>query len=222
MFQPDADVTPEAKLADRSLYPVLKRGMDLVLSAILLLILSPLLLILFALIALDSPGHPIFAQERVGRDLQPFRCLKFRSMHVNAEAMLARWRTENSEIYEQYRASNFKLKNDPRVTRMGAFVRRHSLDELPQLLNVLLGDMSLIGPRPLLMRELTDYSGDLSAYGSVRPGITGLWQVSGRSNTTFADRARLDGEYVKTMSLAGDLSILLRTVSVVFGKNGAY
>jgi lipopolysaccharide/colanic/teichoic acid biosynthesis glycosyltransferase len=181
-----------------------------------------LALLLAVLIAPDSPGRPIVIQERVGRNLRPFPCLKFRTMHLNAETVLEQWRPENSESYDQYKANNFALKNDPRVTRIGSLIRSYSLDELPQLVNMLKGDMSLVGPRPLLACELCDYNADLATYASVRPGITGLWQVSGRGDTTFEDRARLDSAYVQTMSLAGDLTILLRTIVVVFSKAGAY
>ena len=137
--------------------------------------------------------------------------------------MLSSWETEQPHLAEQYRASNFKLADDPRVTRFGRWLRRTSLDELPQLLNVLLGEMSLSGPRPLLAREVSSYGVAIELYQKVRPGITGLWQINGRSNTSFADRVTFDEWYIKNWSLWYDIVILLRTVRVVFSsRSGAY
>lgn len=201
---------------------ILKRSIDLIVSAILLAVLSPLFLVLAVLIKLEDGGPVFFVQTRVGRRGVDFNCWKFRTMSVDAEAQLARWETENPKLLARYRECNFKLRTDPRVTRIGAWVRRNSLDELPQLINVLRGDMSLIGPRPLLRRELPDYGNVIALYERVRPGITGLWQISGRSHTTFAERVSYDEWYIKNWALWYDIVIVLRTVRVLLQGEGAY
>ena len=199
-----------------------KRVFDVVLSLALVVALLPVFLILAVLIKLEDGGGPLYTQMRVGRDGRLFPCYKFRSMHVDAEQILARWEREHPDLFRQYKDGNFKLRNDPRVTRIGRFIRAHSLDELPQLINVLVGHMALIGPRPLIERELADYGNRIIHYYRARPGITGLWQVSGRSETRFADRASYDEWYVKNWSIWLDIVILVKTVGVVFGRSGAY
>jgi undecaprenyl-phosphate galactose phosphotransferase len=170
-----------------------------------------------------SDGTPvIFSQPRVGKDLKTFKFYKFRSMVKNAEDMLKEWEATNSREWQEYTANNFKLANDPRLISIGAFIRRTSIDELPQLFNVLRGEMSLVGPRPLLPREQTDYGDDLSLYAQTPPGLTGLWQISGRSQTTFEDRVIFDTWYVKNWSIWTDITILFKTWSVVFKRRGAY
>jgi len=144
------------------------------------------------------------------------------TMVVDAEDQMARWETEDPVLLARYCESNFKLQVDPRVTRIGAWMRRKSLDELPQLFNVLLGDMSLVGPRPLLRRELPEYGAVISLYERVRPGITGLWQISGRSHTTFAERISYDEWYIKNWTVWYDLVILLQTIWVLMRGEGAY
>ena len=200
---------------------IIKRAFDLVAASILVLLLSPLLLLLAWRIRRDDGGSVFFVQERVGRDGQPFPCYKFRSMVMDAESRLQEYLAAHPGVREEYQR-NFKLRDDPRVTRVGRFLRRTSLDELPQLFNVLRGEMSLVGPRPLLDRELQCYGNGFALYRQVRPGITGLWQTSGRSETTFAERASLDAWYVKNWSLWYDIVILLRTVKVVLRRDGAY
>lgn len=200
---------------------LLKRFFDIIGASFLILVLAPLLLAIMVLIRRENKGPVIFSQPRVGYDGHHFRFYKFRSMHMNADEMLERWKTEQPGLWEEYRASNFKLANDPRITHIGRFIRRTSLDELPQLWNVLCGDMSLVGPRPLLPRELDDYGDSIDLYGNVRPGITGLWQISGRSNTTFMQRIAMDGWYIRNWSLWHDLVILMRTVRVVLRSEGA-
>lgn len=143
-------------------------------------------------------------------------------MVKNAENMLKQWEATNSPVWQEYVANNFKLANDPRLISIGAMIRRTSIDELPQLFNVIMGDMSLVGPRPLLPREINDYGEDLSLYGQTPPGLTGLWQVSGRSQTTFEDRIGFDSWYVKNWSIWMDITILFKTWSVVFRRTGAY
>ena len=199
-----------------------KRGMDIVISALLLLALSPLMAWSAWLIWRED-GSPVFyRQRRVGYGEADFTFIKFRSMVRNADALLAAWKTERPDLYARYEACNFKLADDPRVLRTARWMRCLSVDELPQLWNVLRGDMSLVGPRPLLRRELPGYSANaLALYAQVRPGITGLWQVSGRSHTSFEDRADYDSWYVRNWSLWVDWVILLKTVRVVFSGRGA-
>lgn len=196
---------------------VAKRLFDVVVSGILILLSAPLMGVLAVLVSIDSRGPILFRQERVGMEGVHFRMLKFRSMVVDAEQRLAELadRNEGSGVL-------FKIKNDPRVTRVGGFLRKYSLDELPQLFNIFAGSMSLVGPRPPLPREVEAYEHDVRRRLLVKPGLTGLWQVSGRSNLSWQDSVRLDLYYVENWSLAGDLVIILRTVRAVFHSTGAY
>ncbi|MCD5343535.1 sugar transferase [Arthrobacter sp. AK04] len=196
---------------------VAKRLFDIAVSGTLLVLVSPVLMVAAALVRLDSPGPVLFRQERVGMEGNRFVMLKFRSMAVDAEAKLAALEQNNEGS-----GPLFKMKNDPRITRVGRFLRRFSIDELPQLCNVLGGSMSLVGPRPPLPREVEAYEHDVRRRLLVKPGLTGLWQVSGRSNLSWQDSVRLDLYYVENWSLAGDFSILLRTVRAVFKSTGAY
>jgi undecaprenyl-phosphate galactose phosphotransferase len=195
---------------------------DYLITLILLPILILLLLIISVVIYLEDNGYPFFIQQRVGKNGFSFGCIKFRTMHKDAEKMLAKWKNHNDPLYLEYVANNYKLPNDPRVTRIGKILRKTSLDELPQLINVLLGNMSLVGPRPLLADEITEYSDGLFYYSQVRPGITGLWQISGRSKTSFKERSRLDSWYIKNWSLWYDIVILLKTPWKVLKSDGAY
>jgi undecaprenyl-phosphate galactose phosphotransferase len=201
---------------------IVKRTMDIVGSVVALALLAPLLATIAALIKLEDRGPILFLQDRVGRDGKRFRCWKFRTMAVDAEAQLARWAQDDPILLEKYRKSNFKLRSDPRVTRIGQHLRRTSLDELPQLINVLFGEMSLVGPRPLLARELPDYGAVITLYERVRPGITGLWQISGRSHTTFAERVSYDEWYIKNWTVWYDIVIMTQTVWVLLRGEGAY
>jgi lipopolysaccharide/colanic/teichoic acid biosynthesis glycosyltransferase len=200
-----------------------KRAFDVVASVLALTVLAvPLLVIAWAIRRADG-GPALFADTRIGRSGQTFACLKFRTMRVDAQQMLAQWQRTNDPLWRAYVAGNNKLKDDPRITGIGRWLRRSSLDELPQLLNVLRGEMSLVGPRPAYRRELDQYDAiSAAAYGRLAPGITGLWQVSGRSNTTFADRMTLDCRYERELSLWLDARILWRTVWVVLRRDGAY
>jgi exopolysaccharide biosynthesis polyprenyl glycosylphosphotransferase len=182
----------------------------------ILAIVSPVLLAVAALVRIDSPGPAFFRQNRVGRHGRTFRMVKFRTMHVGAEQLLAPLQPDNGD------GVLFKLRVDPRVTRIGRFLRRYSLDELPQILNVLLGHMSLVGPRPPLAAEVAKYPDDMRRRLVVRPGMTGLWQVSGRSDLSWDEAVRLDLQYVENWSLSLDLMILLRTVVAVLRGSGAY
>ena len=201
---------------------IIKRSLDLIGAVLLAIVLAPVFLLFAFLIWKEDGGPVLFRQTRVGRWGRDFACWKFRTMVVDAEAQLARWNTENPDLLARYCESNFKLQADPRVTRIGAWMRRKSLDELPQLWNVLLGQMSLVGPRPLLRRELSDYGAVISLYERVRPGITGLWQISGRSHTTFAERVSYDEWYIKNWTVWYDMVILLQTQWVLLRGDGAY
>lgn len=194
-----------------------KRAFDLIVSFVALLLLSPVFLVIAILVRRDSVGPALFAQERVGLNGERFRVLKFRSMIVDAETHLPSLldRSDGNGVL-------FKMRSDPRVTRIGAVLRRHSLDELPQLLNVLLGHMSLVGPRPPLASEVELYDGWARRRLLVRPGITGLWQTQGRSDLSWDDSVRLDLYYVENWSLTGDIIILYRTLRSVIRAEGAY
>ncbi len=182
-----------------------------------LLLLSPVLAMLAVAIKIDSRGPVIFRQKRVGLGGTEFDVLKFRSMVVDAEAMVAELAAHNESD-----GLLFKMRSDPRVTRVGNVLRRWSLDELPQLINVVLGEMSLVGPRPPLPTEVAWYDQDVARRLLVKPGMTGLWQVSGRSDLSWEESIRLDLYYVENWSLAADLTILWKTVGAVVGSRGAY
>lgn len=202
----------------RRFYPAVKRGLDIILSAVLLVILSPLLVLIALVVKCTSPGTIIFRQLRVGQGLQFFTCYKFRSMVKNAE-----WRLEQDADLKAILATNWKLRADPRATAIGRFLRKTSLDELPQLLNVLKGEMSLIGPRPYLPMELADEFGMYAAeITRVRPGMTGLWQVSGRALLSPHHRIELDRRYAGDVSVSSDARILLKTIKVVLVSHGAF
>jgi exopolysaccharide biosynthesis polyprenyl glycosylphosphotransferase len=195
----------------------LKRLLDVALAMFGLVATLPIWLGIVLAIKLDSPGPAIFMQERVGLHGRRFRFYKFRSMYVDAEQRLAEVQAHN-----EIDGPVFKMRHDPRVSRVGALLRRTSLDELPQLLNVLMGDMSLVGPRPPLPREVEKYRPSDLVRLSVKPGLTCLWQVSGRSNVGFDQWMEYDREYVRNMSLWLDVQILLKTVWVVISCRGAY
>ena len=195
----------------------IKRTFDVLGSAVLLLLLSPLFLTVAILIKVSSPGPAFYKQERIGQDGKPFQMFKFRSMIVNADAEL-------KELLEAQGTADkplFKVENDPRITPIGRFIRKYSIDELPQLLNSLLGSMSLVGPRPQVAGEVALYDDAAFRRLMVKPGMTGLWQVSGRSDLSWEDAIRLDLYYVENWSLAGDFLILLRTAKAVLASDGA-
>ncbi|KHL02275.1 sugar transferase [Sinomonas humi] len=196
---------------------VLKRGMDIVFAIVALVLLSPVLAALALVVRCDSPGPVLFRQERIGKDGTAFRMLKFRSMVVGAEAQLGSLAGANEGA-----GALFKVREDPRVTRCGRWMRRYSLDELPQFLNVLKGEMSLVGPRPPLAREVGEYERFTRRRMLIKPGITGLWQISGRSDLDWDDAVRLDLYYVENWSLLGDLMILWRTIRAIVDPVGAY
>lgn len=196
----------------------LKRILDIVLSLVMLIVLSPLLLFAAILIKLTSPGPVIFTQIRVGRYGKHFRFYKFRSMYVDAEIRKQKLLNEN----QSEDGVIFKMKNDPRITPIGRILRKSSVDELPQLVNVLLGEMSLVGPRPPLPQEVQLYSLEDRKRLNVIPGLTCLWQVSGRSDIPFSRQVQLDKEYIQGQGFWQDLRILLQTIPVIFTGRGAY
>jgi exopolysaccharide biosynthesis polyprenyl glycosylphosphotransferase len=198
---------------------IIKRSFDCCSAVVLTLLLAPFLTLIAALVFLDSPGSVFYRQTRVGLHGKPFKAWKFRTMVNNADQLQKELEARN----EMKDGVLFKMKDDPRITRVGKFLRRYSLDELPQLLNVLSGEMSLVGPRPLPVRDVEKFAQHHFIRHEVLPGITGLWQVSGRSNIdNFEDVVNLDLKYIETWSLRLDLEILLRTVTVVLRKTGAY
>ena len=199
----------------------IKRFLDIVLVLAGSILISPLLLFIAVFIKLDSPGPVLYRHERVGKNGVPFRAYKFRSMAQDADKRLAGLLASDPAIREEWERSQ-KLKNDPRITRAGRFLRRTSLDELPQLINILKGEMSLVGPRPIVKNEIKRYGEDFRRVFSVLPGLTGLWQVSGRSDTDYAERISFDTYYLQSWSVWLDLWILYKTVGAVFKGKGAY
>lgn len=197
-----------------------KRVFDIVFGAALIIFLAPLMLIIAALVKLDG-GPVLYGHRRVGANRQGFRCWKFRSMVVDADKVLADVLRSDPEARAQWQR-DFKLKADPRVTSIGRFLRTTSLDELPQLFNVMAGDMSLIGPRPIVAEEIERYGDAFEHYCACRPGMTGLWQVSGRNGVDYVRRVNFDEQYATGWSFLLDLAVLCRTVVVVTQRSGAY
>ena len=198
----------------------LKRTMDILGSILIVIGLSPVLLTLYFAIKKDG-GNAIYGHPRIGRNGKIFKCLKFRSMVVNSKEVLEELLKNSPEARAEWE-KDFKLKNDPRITKIGAFIRKTSLDELPQLFNVLKGEMSLVGPRPIVKEELERYEEDVDYYLMAKPGMTGLWQVSGRNDVDYDTRVYFDAWYVKNWSLWNDIAILFKTINVVLNRHGAY
>ncbi|CEE91791.1 Undecaprenyl-phosphate galactose phosphotransferase [Xenorhabdus nematophila str. Anatoliense] len=207
------------KLAKRS-SSFLKRSFDIIVSSLLLILLSPLFLFIGWKVSRDG-ASPFYGHERIGQGGRKFKCLKFRSMIINSKEVLENLLKTDKNAMEEWK-KDFKLKNDPRITPIGHFLRKTSLDELPQLINVLKGEMSLVGPRPIVQEELERYRDDKSYYLMAKPGMTGLWQVSGRNDIDYATRVYLDSWYVKNWTLWNDIAILFKTVNVVLKRDGAY
>jgi undecaprenyl-phosphate galactose phosphotransferase len=200
---------------------ITKRSIDYAAAAVIAFILAIPMLLIALKIKMSSKGPATYRQERVGKNGKLFWCYKFRTMYPNAAERLKELLAKNPELKAEWE-KNFKLKNDPRVTKIGDFLRRTSMDELPQLFNILKGEMSLVGPRPVVTKEITDYyKEDAAFYYRVPPGLTGLWQVSGRSNTSYDYRVSLDRWYVKNWDLWLDAMILFKTVDVVLKREGA-
>lgn len=198
----------------------LKRTVDVCGASTLLVVLFPILIVI-AIAVMSDRGSVVFGHPRIGRGGRTFLCLKFRSMVRNADQVLEKLLATDPQAREEWNR-DFKLKNDIRITPIGRILRRTSLDELPQLWNVLRGDMSLVGPRPVVRQELARYGPDVSYYLMLKPGITGLWQISGRNNVDYPTRVSLDVCYAMNRSLVLDVTILLKTVKVVLEKDGAY
>jgi Undecaprenyl-phosphate galactose phosphotransferase WbaP len=200
---------------------MLKRMMDIMISIMLGMLFLPVLLLTAILIRLDSPGPVFYKQARIGKDGRRITIYKFRSMQENGEELLGEYFSKNPKAQLEWDETQ-KLRKDPRITRVGRWVREYSVDELPQLLNIFKGDMSMVGPRPILFDQKSLYGDGIDVYMKVRPGLTGFWQVSGRNRTSFSQRAAYDIYYVRNWSFWLDMYILLRTVWVVLSRDGAY
>lgn len=196
-----------------------KRVFDVTASALGLIVLTPILVVVAAMIFLYDRGKPIFVHRRLGQGGESFGCLKLRSMATNAEERLKTLLDSSPEMRKEWDESQ-KLTNDPRVTRIGNFLRKTSLDELPQLFNVLKGEMSLVGPRPIVQDELPRYGSDAVAYLRVRPGLTGLWQTTGRNDVSYDERVNMDVAYERNISFTEDLRIMAMTVVTMLRRTG--
>ena len=198
-------------------YKCLKRFLDIVLSGIALICLSPVFLFTAIAIRLEDGGPAIFTQQRAGKDMQVFKMYKFRSMYVNADEKMAELLKDNEQA-----GHAFKIKNDPRITKVGRFIRRVSIDELPQLINIIKGDMSIVGPRPILTFQMEECNEYEKQRVIVKPGLTCYWQIGGRANIKWNEWVELDLNYIEDMSLWTDLKIILKTIPAVVDSEGAY
>ena len=204
-------------------YKIIKTIFDLFFSSTILVVGLPIFLIIASLIKLSSRGPIFYSQKRIGKNKKTFNCIKFRTMHPEAEDILENLITNNEKLRKEFEETH-KLKNDPRITNIGKFLRKTSLDEIPQFLNVIRMEMSIIGPRPIVKNEIQKYGESYNKVISLKPGITGLWQVSGRNNLSYKRRVILDCLYVDNISPLLDLRIIIRTFGVIFFPNdrGAY
>ena len=222
-FEPESGLLsssePQIKLAAASRFGL--RALDLTIAFAALVFFAPLMILIAIYVALSNGGGILYRQQRIGLGGKAFTCLKFRTMYSNGDEILARHLANNPAACEEWRLTQ-KLRNDPRVIPFGALLRKASLDELPQLFNVIGGTMSIVGPRPIVASETHRYGRYLQEYSRVRPGITGLWQVSGRNNTTYRRRIACDVAYVRTKSPLNDLRIIARTIPAVILGKGAY
>ena len=207
----------ENKSISKRVYIVVKRFLDIFLSLIGLVLLSPFFLIIAIIIKLDSKGPIFFVHSRIGEKGKPIGIYKFRTMVTNAEELIKKFTPEQKEEFEK----NFKLEHDPRVTKIGNFLRKTSLDELPQILNILKGELSIIGPRPIVQAELEKYGDDKEKFLSVKPGLTGYWAANGRSDTSYEERIQMELYYVDNMSFWLDIKIFFKTIFAVIKKEGA-
>lgn len=199
------------------LYLKIKRLIDIILSLTAIILLLPIFLIIIIAIRLDSEGKALFRHYRLGKNGKKIGIYKFRTMVINADEIFKNFTKEQKEEYEK----NFKLENDPRITRIGNFLRKTSLDELPQLLNILIGDMSLIGPRPVVEREIEKFGNRKNEYLSVLPGLTGWWACNGRSDTSYDERIELELYYIRNLSFKLDIKVFFKTIYSVLKKDGA-
>jgi len=211
------------QISDRNIYKFIKKFFDLSFSLFFLITLLPLFLIISLLIKLSSRGPIFFLQKRIGKNNIPFKCIKFRTMHPEAKDILENLLMKDPVFKREFEKTH-KIKNDPRITYIGKLLRKTSLDELPQFFNVIKGEMSIVGPRPIVKEEQIKYGKKLSKVLSIKPGITGLWQVSGRNNLTYKKRVKLDLIYIKNYNLLMDLRIIFRTFGVILFPldRGAY
>lgn len=207
--------------ANAALGGVTKRTFDLTVAVLLLFLLAPLIIGTVIALAIAQGRPVIIRHKRIGFGGRTFGCLKFRTMVLDADRVLHNHLKENETAREEW-ARDRKLRNDPRVTRLGAILRRTSIDELPQLINIVSGDMSVIGPRPIVEAEVSKYGVTYLDYKCARPGLTGAWQVSGRNDLDYAARVRLDRDYVRTWSFGSDAKILVKTVPAVLSRRGCY
>lgn len=198
-------------------YLIIKRTFDIVSSIIAIIVFSPILLIISLLILKDGGGQIIFGHKRIGKNGEEIKVYKFRSMVVNADEVFNNFTQEQKKEYY----TNFKLENDPRITKIGGFLRETSLDELPQLFNILKGDMSVVGPRPIVKKEIDKYGEYADKLFTVTPGLTGYWQANGRSHTSYGERIKMDMYYIDNASIGLDLKILIKTIFSVIRKDGA-
>lgn len=199
------------------LYKILKRMGDILLSGAALICLSPLFLITAAAIMLEDGGSPFFSQERMGKDMKPFRLYKFRSMYVGADKKLKELLKDNEQS-----GHAFKIKDDPRITKVGKFIRRFSVDELPQLINIIKGDMSIVGPRPILTWQMEEADWHERQRQIVRPGLTCYWQIQGRSDIPWEEWIELDLDYIEDMSILTDIKMIVKTIPAILGGEGSY
>lgn len=211
------ETTKRKTESKKEIYKIMKRGMDIFIASIALVLLLPLFLIITIAIKLDSKGKVIFKHKRIGKDGKEIYIYKFRTMVENAQDLIKSFTPEQMKEFKE----NFKLEKDPRITKVGGFLRKTSLDELPQLINILKGDLALIGPRPVINEELEKYSTNKSKLLSVTPGLTGYWAANGRSNTTYEQRMTMELYYVDNISLKLDAEIFAKTVVSVLKREGA-
>ncbi|ERI94311.1 putative undecaprenyl-phosphate galactose phosphotransferase [Clostridiales bacterium oral taxon 876 str. F0540] len=216
-FQNDIGTVEMNTLKHKPFYELSKRIFDIISSAVALVILSPVFIFLIVVIKLDSEGEAIFGHNRLGKNGKLIKIYKFRTMVKNAQEILNNLPPQQKREFEE----NFKLENDPRITKLGKFLRETSLDELPQLFNILIGNMSVVGPRPIVEKEIEKYGEYGDKLLSVKPGLTGNWQANGRSNTTYEERVQLDMCYIDNRSFLFDIKIILKTVVSVLKKEGA-
>lgn len=213
----DLDINEKANNSGRLLYNIIKRFLDIIGGLVGLILFSPLMLGVAIAVKLDSKGPIVFSHKRLGQGGQLINIFKFRTMVHNAEEVLKNLPPDQKREFEK----NFKLDKDPRITRIGGFLRRSSLDEFPQFFNVFIGNMTIVGPRPIVPNELKKYGAYADKLLSVKPGLTGNWQTSGRSETTYEERIQLDMDYIDNRNTWTDIKIILKTVIVVFKQVGA-
>ena len=213
----DNTTTNEGVLKRQSPYKYIKRMMDVILATIALVVLSPIFLIIAIAIKIESKGPVFFKHTRIGKNGKIIKLYKFRSMVINAEELIKSFTPEQMKEYKE----NYKLTNDPRITKIGKFLRKTSLDELPQLLNIIKGDLSIIGPRPVVTDELEKYGANTEKFLSVTPGLTGYWAANGRSCTTYEQRMQMELYYIDNLSLKMDVKVFFKTIEAVIKREGA-